>query len=86
MIAAITREHGLLHYKCTGKSVNKEKFTDFVKELRNKIGTRPATLFMDNLKVHQTHLVRNECKTQGFKLIYNVAYSPQYMPIEFVFS
>lgn len=86
VVAAITQQEGLLMFKCVGKSINKEKWMEFIKDLRKKIGKRKATLFVDNLSVHHSIVCLNECKAQGFEVIFNAAYSPQFMPIEFVFS
>ena len=41
---------------------------------------------MDNLSVHKSEKAKAEMARLGFKYIYNVPYSPEYNPIEFVFS
>lgn len=41
---------------------------------------------MDNLSSHTSRKSQDTMKDLGFRFIYNVAYSPDYNPIEFVFS
>ena len=41
---------------------------------------------MDNLSCHTSEKSKIEMKGLNFKFIYNVAYSPDYNPIESVFS
>ena len=41
---------------------------------------------MDNLSAHTSEKSKKEMTNLGFKYIYNVPYSPEYNPIEFVFS
>ena len=41
---------------------------------------------MDNLSAHKSDKTKAEATRLGFRLIFNVPYSPEYNPIEFVFS
>ena len=41
---------------------------------------------MDNLSVHKSEKTKAEMTRLGFRHVYNVPYSPEYNPIEFVFS
>ena len=41
---------------------------------------------MDQLNVHRSNKVSNLAKVLGIELIFNAAYSPDYNPIERVFS
>ena len=43
-------------------------------------------LFMDNLSAHTSDRSKEAMRERGFRWIYNVPYSPEYNPIEFVFS
>ena len=43
-------------------------------------------LFMDNLSAHKSEKSKEEMARLGFRCIFNVPYSPEYNPIEFVFS
>ena len=86
VVAAITSEHGLLYYECFDRSVNIEKFQSFINHLRNRLGRRQAVIFMDNLSVHRAKKTLEHMETRGFRALFNAAYSPEYMPIESVFS
>ena len=41
---------------------------------------------MDNLSAHKSDKSKEEGAKLGFRFIFNVPYSPEYNPIEFVFS
>ena len=43
-------------------------------------------LFMDNLSAHKSDKSKAEMARLGFRCIFNVPYSPEFNPIEFVFS
>ena len=86
VIAAISKQKGLIHWKQFEKSVNVEKFLQFLKELLAKFKKKDVTLFMDNLKVHHSKLVKNFCEKKGAKIIFNCAYFCDGNPIETIFS
>lgn len=54
--------------------------------LRKKFHNKKIALFMDNLRVHHTHRVRDYCEINDISLIYNLAYYPEGNPIEITFS
>lgn len=43
-------------------------------------------MFLDNLRVHHTIVVRELCKKLDIPLVFNLPYSPEYNPIETYFS
>lgn len=86
VVAAITSEHGVLYYECFDRSVNCEKFQSYIDHLRNRLGRRQAVIFMDNLSVHRANRTLDHMRTRRFTALFNAAYSPEYMPIESVFS
>ena len=43
-------------------------------------------MFLDNLRVHHTNKVKELCKELDIPLVFNLAYSPDYNPIETYFS
>jgi len=43
-------------------------------------------ILLDNARIHHAKLLKEYMKTQSNKFIYNVPYSPEYNPIERVFS
>ena len=68
------------------KSVNVEKFKEYLTRLRAENGNDKICLFMDNLSVHTSNKSKDIMKQLAFRWIWNVAYSPDYNPIEFTFS
>ena len=54
-------------------------------DLRQKYKKRKIALFMDNLSVHRSLLVREHMDALKIKYVFNAPYSPDYNPIEFVF-
>ena len=86
VLAAISKEKGLEHFKIFEKSVNIAKFKGYLQELRSQNGDEKIALFLDNLSAHKSDKTKEEAARLGFRLIFNVPYSPEYNPIEFVFS
>ena len=86
VLAGISKEKGVEHYKIFPRSVNIPKFKEYLTELRAASGDDLVCLFMDQLSTHTSEASKKAMKELGFKWIYNVAYSPEYNPIELVFS
>ena len=86
VLAAISKEKGLEHFKIFEKSVNIPKFKGYLQELRSRNGEVKIALFLDNLSAHKSDKSKEEVARLGFRLIFNVPYSPEYNPIEFDFS
>ena len=86
VLAAISKEKGQEHYRIFENSVNIQKFKQYLQELRDLNGEDKIALFMDNLSAHRSEKSKVEMARLGFRCIFNVPYSPEYNPIEFVFS
>ena len=86
VLSAISKENGQEHYKIYENSVNIQKFKQYLQELRDRNGKEKIALFMDNLAAHKSEKSKTEMAMLGFRCIFNVPYSPEYNPIEFVFS
>jgi transposase len=86
VLAAISKEKGQEHYRIFENSVNIQKFKQYLQELRNLNGEDKIALFMDNLSAHRSEKSKAEMARLGFRCIFNVPYSPEFNPIEFVFS
>ena len=84
LLCGISKEQGLEHFQIFEKSVNAEKFKVYLQGLRQANGK--ICLFMDNLGVHTSKKTKKEMKSLGFRWIFNIAYSPEYNPIELVFG
>ena len=68
------------------QSVNIPKFKQYVDQLREENGNDKICLFMDNLSAHTSHKSQKNMTDNGFRFIYNLAYEPDFNPIESVFS
>ena len=86
MIAAISRQRGMELFSIFPKSVNIPKFMTFLDDLRRQRWADDIALFVDQLSVHRSKLVRERADELGIVLLFNSPYSPDYMPIENVFS
>ena len=60
-IAGISMQQGLVHWKNYDKSVNTDKFIEYLIILRKKFGSKKIACFLDNLRVHHTIRVREFC-------------------------
>ena len=54
LLASISKDKGLEHYRVFPKSVNVPKFKEWLKELRDKNGDDKICLFLDNLSAHKS--------------------------------
>ena len=85
-MAGISSVKGVEFAYTYDKSVNVEKFFDFLKRLRQKCPFDRIALFMDRLSVHTSMKAQKKMASHGIEPIYNSAYSPDFNPIENVFS
>ena len=85
-LASMTEEKGMLLVHVYEHPVKEPEFRAHLSKLRTKAGRRPIALFMDNLWVHKNAEVRELMAKLDIRPIYNVAYSPEFNPIEAVFS
>jgi len=86
-LASMTEEKGICLVTTAENPIREPEFCAHINRLRARAGKRrPITLFMDNLWVHK----RPECRELMGKLdirpIYNIGYSPEFNPVEAVFS
>ena len=83
LICAISNRK-IIATKIISKTTNGEDFLDFIKnDLRH---IKNSYLFLDNARIHHYKKIKEYIVTTSNKLIYNVPYSPEYNPIEMVFS
>ena len=76
LLASISKENGLEHWKLYEKSVNQDKFKDWLAGLRDANPDQKIYLFLDNLGAHTCDPSKEEMKRLGFRFIFNVPYSP----------
>ncbi len=82
MICAITNKQ-ILHYKIINNSAHADTFLDFLKSIPN---TKNKYLFLDNACIHHSKIVAEFVKINKINLLFNVPYSPEFNPIEIMFS
>ena len=68
------------------QSVNVIKFKEYLNRLREENGDAKICLFMDNLTAHTSNKSKETMRKLKIRYIFNIAYSPDYNPIESVFS
>ena len=85
-IAGISYEKGLEFVQIQHDAVDRTDFVEFLQELKARQGRRKVAVFLDNLSVHHTLQVKDECIRLDIPLVFNCAYEPNYQPIESVFS
>ena len=86
VIAGISKEYGLDCIALHDKSINIPKFKEFLQDLRDKFFFDDICIFMDNLAVHRSKAVRDRMEELSIAFVFSPPYSPDYNPIESVFS
>ena len=67
-------------------SVNIDKFKVFLDELRSKYFFDDICIYMDNLSVHISRVIKDRLDELGFAYVYGPPYSPDFNGVESVFS
>ena len=86
LLAGVSKERGVEHFKIFERSVNIPKFKEYLVELRAANGVDKICIFMDNLSAHTSKKSKMALTKLGFRYIFNLPYAPQYNSIEFCFS
>ena len=86
LLSGISKEKGQEHFRIFPKSVNTDRFIEYLEELREKNGEDKLCLFADNLTVHTCDRSTKKMKELGMRYVWNLSYAPEYNPIEFTFS
>ena len=82
----MTEEKGFQNMEIQNHAYTTDEFIAYIRKLRLRHTTRPLALFMDRLSVHTCDKSVKEMERLNIKPIFNVAYSPEFNPIESVFS
>ena len=67
-------------------SVDKEKFKVFLHELRARYFIDDICIYIDNLRVHTSKEIIARMDELSTAYVFSPIYSPDYNPIEYVFS
>ena len=86
LLCGISKEKGVEHHQVFEKSVNVDKFIEYLDYLRSTNPDEKICLFMDNLSAHTSERSKKAMRDHGFRFIMNVPYSPDFNPIELAFS
>jgi len=84
LICAINNKK-IIHYEIIKGTTTAETFKKFIINVTNKINNN-MYLLMDNARIHHSRIVKEYIETTTNKLLFSVPYSPNYNPIENIFS
>lgn len=83
MVSAINQNGEIFATKVKENSVNADSFLDFLRCLRScHDAGETMYVYLDNLKVHHTQMVKQYCSENNVTLVFAPAYSSEYNPIE----
>lgn len=86
VIASMTEAGGIENLKVDNRAFKGEDFILYLQSMRRIHGRKPLALVMDNLGVHKALIVKPYYTKLNITPIWNVPYSPEFNPIESVFS
>ena len=76
LVAGVSSERGLEGFQCYENSLNAQKFSSFLESIIDETEGEPIAIFMDNLRVHHSLIVKDLLKAKNTEAIFNVPYSP----------
>ena len=85
LLCGISKERGLEHYQIFPRSVNQDKFDEYLTNLRAANGEDGIALYMDNLGIHTSPRAKAKMREHQLQWIYSLAYEPELNPIEYIF-
>ena len=86
VIASISRQRGIELYRMFYYSITVPKFLVFLEDLRSQRWADDVAIFVDQLSVHRSRIVKERCEEMSIPIVFNSAYSPNFMPIENIFA
>ena len=86
MIATVCLERGVILLDTREEIPTKELFSEYLTRLSRKMRKKPFYLFMDKASVHTAKDVKTLMETLNITPMFNVTASPDFNPIEAVFS
>ena len=84
VISAISNKLIIYNEIIKGSS-DAESFKQFIMKVLEKTD-KSKYLLMDNARIHHSKIVKDYIDTTDSQIIYNVPYTPEYNPIEMIFS
>ena len=86
VVAGVSVEGGLEGYYIHARSIDSDGFIQFALTVLERSKSRDFVLFLDNCRVHHSKKVTKFLLENGIEVIFNVAYAPEYNPIERVWA
>jgi transposase len=86
VVAGVSVEIGLEAYYIQAWSINSDAFIQFVLTVLESNKPKDFVLFLDNCRVHHSKKTTQFLLENGIEVIFNVAYAPEYNPIERVWA
>ena len=86
VIASISTDGNVELLQMREGAVDDERFEEYIRALEEQNRNVPLCLFMDNLAVHKRPICMQAYEELAMNVVLNVPYSPDYQPIETVFS
>ena len=84
-VISVISNKKVMNTKIIKGSCNGEQFKKFIDETIELLGNTNYSILLDNARIHHSRLIK-QMQNQQLKFIYNLPYSPEYNPIEHVFS
>ena len=86
VVAGVSVEGGLEGYHIQARSIDSDAFIQFVLTVLESNKPKDFVLFLDNCRVHHSKKTTQFLLENGIEVIFNVAYAPEYNPIERVWA
>jgi transposase len=86
VVAGVSAEIGLEGYFIQARSIDSDAFIQFVLTVLERSKPETFVLFLDNCRVHHSKKITQFLLENRIEVIFNVAYAPQYNPIERVWA
>ena len=76
----------MCHVSYFKRSLDRYDFKKFLEELKAVVGEQQVCIYMDQLRVHTSHVVRECLIDFGWKFLLNACYFPDGNGIEYIFG
>ncbi len=76
VVAGVSIDCGLDAYLMAPKSINSQKFIEFLEILQQSNPGKKLAIFADNCRVHHSKAVKKYTEQQDIFMIFNLPYSP----------
>ena len=86
LILCISLQRGIEGYFLRNGSITKHEVAFLISTLQEQSKGTQRTIFMDNLRSHYSHVVKDQLTETGWEVLYNAPYSSPFHCIEFIFA